>query len=1561
MRGLSAKTCLVIILCIGLFGIAYSNQTIQIGDSPSGVALISQDQSGLILEVKVGSIDFSTITTNEGDFSLLAIEGFTHSQRIGEPNLPMVNRIISIPFGCELQTEVLNGEIRELSLNGLGLTNPLMPTQPSLSKSNDPDDIPFEYNRQVYRQSGYYALPAADAQIQGTMRSQHLGLVSIAPIEYDPVNNTIKVYKNLTIKVTYVHPNWAETRRIQRKYYSQVFEPVFSSIINHKEFTPLVLDDLVTYPIKYVIIADHQFENQLQPFIEWKTKKGFHVITGYTSEIGYTSSQIKDYIEDLYENVPPDETAPSFVLFVGDSPQIPPFSGDAGSHITDLRYCEFTGDDMPEIYYGRFSAQNLSELQPQIDKTLEYEQYTMPDPSYLAEVTLISGVDAGHAPTYGNGQINYGTRYYFNFAHGIIDHTWLYPESDNPGASSAIIQTVDEGVGYINYTAHCSHNGFADPSFTVSDINSLDNDHMYLLGVGNCCLSNTFAESTPCFGEAWLQAENKGGVGYIGGTNSTYWDEDYWWGVGAGPVVGSGPDYEQTGLGAYDGVFHDHGEPVAQHYITNDAMIFRGNLAVMEAGSGMSQYYWEIYTLMGDPSVMNYMGIPTTNNITHDPTILMTAPSFTVAADPGSYVGISFNGEIHGVGYVDVSGIVNIELVPFPNPGTADIVVTAQNREPYISTITVITPDGPYVVYDTCVVNDESGNNDGFIDFGERILLDMQLVNVGPDEANEVSATLSSADSCYVIITDDSEYFGDIAGDFGTVNIDDAYAFDVSNQTPDGEIINFNLEVVDSPHNTWNSQFSLQVHAPVIDFVEVFINDDDGGNGNGIFEAGETITVTVTLANNGSSTAGSVTGTISENDEYVTIPDGNAVYGNIDPNQQANNSSDIFTMTADDNFPAGHSVLVDMAIEADGGYTADAQFNIRAMESFEYNNGYYVGNGTWEWGIPSSGPGAAYDGDKVWGTVLGGEYPNNADDNLLTPCLSITSSSASISFYHWYNNESGWDGGNVQATADGGLTWAILTPDGGYPDPDVTGLDGEPGFSGESGGWQQVNFDLSGYNGQLIQLKLRFGSDGSVTRDGWYIDGVILTGAINWGMLEPSMNIEPASFVLTIEQGEIHSEDLAISNTGTGILNFTAAAISDDRLLSIAPDNNSNSQDNTDSDIEKYEVDGLIYYNYTGLKDIKDNSGSDDLATDAGGPDAFGYIWIDSDEPNGPTYEWVDITGYGIPIYDMGDDTNVGPFDIGFEFPFYGNTFTSFNLCSNGWLSFTSSSTEYLNESIPNNDEPYNLIAPFWDDLTFTSGGELYYYTSPGGDSLIVSYINVQHYSFGSPPGPYTFQIILLDDGNIIIQYADINNPVNSNTIGIQNESASIGLQVAYNTNYAYAGLAVKIKHPTFWLTVSPNGGTLMPDESTNLEVVFDGTEVGEGLYTGQILINSNDPNNLSVSVPCSLTVGQVDINDENTVVIPISFALNQNYPNPFNPTTEISFGLPSAGHTTLEIYDIMGRKVKVLVNENLHAGTHQIKWDSTDNSGDRIASGIYFYKLTQGKNTITRKMVMLK
>jgi flagellar hook assembly protein FlgD len=95
--------------------------------------------------------------------------------------------------------------------------------------------------------------------------------------------------------------------------------------------------------------------------------------------------------------------------------------------------------------------------------------------------------------------------------------------------------------------------------------------------------------------------------------------------------------------------------------------------------------------------------------------------------------------------------------------------------------------------------------------------------------------------------------------------------------------------------------------------------------------------------------------------------------------------------------------------------------------------------------------------------------------------------------------------------------------------------------------------------------------------------------------------------------------------------------------------------------------------------------------------------------------------------------------------------------------------------------------------------------------------------------------------------------------------------------------------------------------------------------------------------------------------VVPGKLALYQNYPNPFNPTTTIAFWLPEKSSVTLAVYDVDGRLVNTLVDEELDKGMKQFPWNGTDSRGSTVSSGVYFYKLQAGSKELTRKMVLLK
>lgn len=106
---------------------------------------------------------------------------------------------------------------------------------------------------------------------------------------------------------------------------------------------------------------------------------------------------------------------------------------------------------------------------------------------------------------------------------------------------------------------------------------------------------------------------------------------------------------------------------------------------------------------------------------------------------------------------------------------------------------------------------------------------------------------------------------------------------------------------------------------------------------------------------------------------------------------------------------------------------------------------------------------------------------------------------------------------------------------------------------------------------------------------------------------------------------------------------------------------------------------------------------------------------------------------------------------------------------------------------------------------------------------------------------------------------------------------------------------------------------------------------------------------------------GLTDVSKEVPTTIPWSFDLGQNYPNPFNPTTEIRFTVPQFEHVTLQIFDMLGRKVKTLVDEMRHAGPHVVRWNATNDNGFPVASGVYLYRLTAGDLKMTKKMTVLK
>jgi hypothetical protein len=218
-----------------------------------------------------------------------------------------------------------------------------------------------------------------------------------------------------------------------------------------------------------------------------------------------------------------------------------------------------------------------------------------------------------------------------------------------------------------------------------------------------------------------------------------------------------------------------------------------------------------------------------------------------------------------------------------------------------------------------------------------------------------------------------------------------------------------------------------------------------------------------------------------------------------------------------------------------------------------------------------------------------------------------------------------------------------------------------------------------------------------------------------------------------------------------------------------------------------------------------------------GGPDAFGYRYLDSDTsaPGAPTYNWVSIKGVGTKITSLGDDNHAGPFPIGFDFPYYWYKANTVIVGSNGYVTFGDGSANASPfKPVPSTGKPNNQLAPLLSDLDCSAGGSpsgSVWYWSNNNDSFIVEYDSIAFWSTG---GNNTFQIILTKaDSSITFQYQEQSGaPYNGwgdsmNQTGIENISGAIGLNYLSGTtpsgNVLHPDLAVRF----------------FPPESTSLQI----------------------------------------------------------------------------------------------------------------------------------------------
>ncbi|MCD6341051.1 MAG: carboxypeptidase regulatory-like domain-containing protein, partial [Desulfurococcales archaeon] len=674
--------------------------------------------------------------------------------------------------------------------------------------------------------------------------------------------------------------------------------------------------------------------------------------------------------------------------------------------------------------------------------------------------------------------------------------TKLYESNGGWGRVNAI-NALNVGYNIINHIDHANWNcmgvGYFNHGANLysSDMDALTNEskQSVLYSVG--CWAAAFDHNA--VSEHFVNNPNGGGVAFIGNSR-------YGWYIVGNPGNGPSDLYDKM---FFQSLFWDN---ACQIGFTN------ASAKVYYIGSCQSynvmRWCQFVLNVLGPTEMPIWTVVPDTLDVDH--------PSL-IPFEPGEFIvtvtskGISVENalvcvtgsDIYEYEYTNADGQAVLFVSPTTPGDTIQVTVTHHYYLPYEG-FTLVLSQRPYVTYLRHSISDTTyGNGNGMVNPGESIEMPLWVKNIGNVAADSVFGVLTTTDPYIIDISDSVKSFGHIEPEDSSFTGSDGYNFTVLGNCHNAHCITFDLICNDVLDSIWISYLSVMVAAPVLSFVSYSVIDSMSGNCNGVPEPGEVFDMTVSITNSGLATAEDVHAILSTDDPFITINLDSASFVNIEPCDTV--ISTPYNIYIDPSCPDPHNPIFTLEIIGNN-YTTMDSFSIFTgipgffddMENsdpgwthYSITPGYHD-----QWHI-SQARSHSLTHSRKCGDDLSGNYMNYDDAGLVTPPIILAPNSC-LKFWHWIGAEAypvigAKDGAIVEISADEGNTWQQITPVEGYPYTISPGSDGPfpddtPCFSGLHD-WQRVVFYLTEYLG-VVQFRFRFGSDGYITHEGWYIDDV---------------------------------------------------------------------------------------------------------------------------------------------------------------------------------------------------------------------------------------------------------------------------------------------------------------------------------------------------------------------------------------------------------------------------------------------------------------------------------------
>jgi len=661
------KKLLIVSILIWGYLSAFSQNWVGItGNTPekAKVKLISSGIDNSVIKFSVAGYNSKNVNTGQQTALTLNVEGSTYILDAGAPDLPKMSASVIIPDKGAMKAEVVSSNYTEY------VNVDIAPSKGNLTRDIDPATIPFTYG-QAYSEDAFYPGKLAEMRNPYILRDYRGEAVWVYPFQYNPVTKVLRVYSEITVKVS-KNGTSGTNELIRTKSLTKVdyeFSKIYGShFLNYKssKYTPLEEQG------NMLVICYDAFMSAMQPFVDWKNTIGRHTEMVSVTTAGSTDAAIKTYVTNYYNT-----NGLTYLLLVGDAAQIPPYNAAAGPSDNSYGYI-LGGDSYPEVFVGRFSAENVSEVQTQVQRTISYELNPSTASGWLNKgVGIGSDLGPGDDNEMDYEHIRDLRTKLMNYQYSAIDELYDGDQGgqDLPGNPdpSMLAADVNAGAGIIAYCGHGGTDQFVTTGFSNSDVDNLTNNNMLPFIWSVACVNGEFITGT-CFAEAWLRAtyngQPSGAIATLMSTINQSWD----------PPMEGEDEMVDILVESYAGNIKR----------TFGGLSMNGCMKMNDAyGSGGTEMT-DTWTIFGDPSLMVRTDTPKVMTVTHPSTTVIGSTQLTINCNVNSaFVCLTINNQIIGTGTVS-GGAAIINFSPLTTIDSIKVAVTAYNYIPYIGSVLVI-------------------------------------------------------------------------------------------------------------------------------------------------------------------------------------------------------------------------------------------------------------------------------------------------------------------------------------------------------------------------------------------------------------------------------------------------------------------------------------------------------------------------------------------------------------------------------------------------------------------------------------------------------------------------------------------------------------------------------------------------------------------------------------------------------------------------------------------------------------------------------------------------------